>query len=177
MLANRLSNRLLDDPAAPSGPGWVLPGVMVLAAGVRGAYLLGNHANLVADEAVTGIAVHAMLHGEGFLFYPGQSYGGTLEIYLQALIYLLPVPQNELTLRLALLVLAAVSTGLVLLIGRRLLPRPELAVAAAAFYAVGPWFNILGSITALGFYSAGVTLGLGALYCALRAPDGPAGWA
>ncbi|HEY2672245.1 MAG TPA: glycosyltransferase family 39 protein [Rugosimonospora sp.] len=155
--------------AGPRAAG--LPAVLLLAAAVRLAYLAGDRANFNGDEAVTGIMVQHILRGEAFLFYPGQRYGGTLEVYLQALGYLVfRLPQNPLTLRLAQVVLSVASTALVYLCARRMLPGGprRRALLAAAFFAVGPWFNVVGGATAWGFYSVGVTLGMGALYCALR---------
>jgi hypothetical protein len=156
--------------------------VLVLAAATRLAYLAGDRANFNGDEAVNGIMVRQVLRGHAFLFYPGQRYGGTLEVYLQALGYLVfRLPQNPLTLRLAQVALSVASTALVYLCARRTLPGGRRrALLAAAFFAVGPWFNVIGGATAWGFYSVGVTLGLGALYCALRLgadrPRDP-GWA
>ncbi|GIH21664.1 hypothetical protein Raf01_98360 [Rugosimonospora africana] len=155
-----------------------LPAVLALAAVARLTYLGGDRANFNGDEAVTGIMVRHILRGEGFLFYPGQRYGGTLEVYLQALGYLVfQLPQNPLTLRLAQVALSVASTALVYLCARRMLPggRRRRALFAAAFFAVGPWFNLVGGATAWGFYSVGVTLGLCALYCGLRLGTGRRG--
>jgi hypothetical protein len=153
---------------------------MLLAAAVRIAYLAGDKANFNGDEAVTGIMVRHILRGETFVFYPGQHYGGALEVYLQALPYLvLRLPADPVTLRLAQVVLCAASTALVYLCARRMLPATSQALCAAAFFAIGPWFNVLGGATALGFYVVGTTLGVGALYCALRLGDARArnvGW-
>jgi len=142
------------------------------AAGARMAYLTGDQANLNGDEAVTGIMVRDILRGETFVFFPGQHYGGTLEVYLQALGYwVFHLPQKPVTLRLAQVVLSAATTALVYLCARRMLPTVRQAVFAAALYAIGPWFNVLGGATAFGFYVVGTTLGIGALYCALRLTD------
>lgn len=148
---------------------------VVLCAVARLAYLLGPVVQFDADEATTGIMVREMLAGrELYVFYAGQDYGGALEQYLEAGTYLLfRLPQNPLTLRLPLVALCMVTCGLVYLVAREVLDSPARAVLAALLYAVAPWFNILGTVTSLGFYAAGQALGAAALYFALRAARDP----
>jgi 4-amino-4-deoxy-L-arabinose transferase-like glycosyltransferase len=117
--------------------------------------------------------VRHILDGHGYVFYAGQDYGGTLEQYLEAGVYaVFRLPQNELTLRLPLVALCMVTCALVYLVGRDMLGGPGRALAAAGLYAVSPWFNVIGTVTSLGFYAAGQTLGIAALWCALRAGRG-----
>ena len=164
---------LADGGALPTG--WVRGAAWaaVLGAGaVRFAYLASNRATFNADEAVTGIMARNILHGHNYSFYPGQSYGGTLEPYLQTLSYLVfRLPQNPLTLRLALVFLGMVTCYLTWLCALRIVPDPRVALVAPAVFAVGPWFNVLGGSTALGFYVAGTAMATGAVYCALRVTD------
>ncbi len=147
-----------------------LPAALVALAGlVRVVYLTSSRANFNGDEAVTGVMVRHMLHGEHFWFYPGQHYGGTLEGYLQAASYFVfRMPQNPVTLRLTQVALSMATTALIYLCARRMLPSVRQAAFAAGFFAIAPWFNVLEGATSLGFYVVGVTAGTGALYCALR---------
>ena len=157
----------------------LLPAALLCAA-ARLWYLGGPAAQFNADEATTGLMVREILAGRHYVFYAGQDYGGTLEQYLQAAAYLLvPMPQTAWTLRLPLVALSVVTCVLVQLLAERVLgDRPRAAVAAVLF-AVSPWFNVVGSVTALGFYVVGQTLTVAVLYGALRAgdhrPRGPTG--
>ena len=148
---------------------------VVLCAVARLGYLLSPVVQFNADEATTGLMVREILAGrEFYVFYAGQDYGGALEQYLEAGTYLLfRLPENALTLRLPLVALCMATCGLVHLIAREVLDSPARAVLAALLYAVSPWFNILGTVTSLGFYAAGQALGAAALYCALRAARDP----
>ncbi|CAA9269057.1 MAG: hypothetical protein AVDCRST_MAG41-2842 [uncultured Corynebacteriales bacterium] len=145
-------------------------GLAVLLAGVlRLWYLLSPVAQFNADEATTGIMVREILAGRPYVFYAGQDYGGTLEQYLEAAAYLvLRLPENPVTLRLPLVALAMATCALTYLVAGRLFDDPVRPVLAAVLYAVGPWFNLIGSVTSLGFYAAGQFLSIAAVYCALR---------
>ncbi len=147
----------------------LLPAALLCAA-ARLWYLGGPAVQFNADEATTGLMVREILAGRHYVFYAGQDYGGTLEQYLQAAAYLLvPMPQTAWTLRLPLVALSMVTCVLVQLLAERVLgDRPRAAVAAVLF-AVSPWFNVVGSVTALGFYVVGQTLTVAVLYGALRA--------
>ncbi|MFL6127444.1 MAG: glycosyltransferase family 39 protein [Mycobacteriales bacterium] len=147
-----------------------LPAAVVVCALARLWYLGGPAAQFNADEATTGLMVREILGGRHFTFYAGQHYGGTLEQYLQAAVYLLvPMPSTAWTLRLPLVALSMLTCALVHLLADRVLGSPVRAGLAALLYAVSPWFNVVGSVTSLGFYVAGQTLSVAALYAALRA--------
>jgi 4-amino-4-deoxy-L-arabinose transferase-like glycosyltransferase len=155
----------------------LLPSVLLCGA-ARLWYLGGPAVQFNADEAATGLMVREILHGRHFVFYAGQSYGGTLEQYLQAAAYLLlPMPETAWTLRLPLVALSMATCVLVYLLAERVLGSPARATVAALLFAVSPWFNVFGSVTPLGFYVAGQTLCAAALYGTLRVSDGArAGW-
>lgn len=147
--------------------------VVALAAATRLAYLLSPAMQFNADEATTGIMVRRILDGHGFVYYAGQDYGGALEQYVEAAVYaVLRLPQNELTLRLPLVALCMVTCALVHRVARDVLGSEAKALLAAALYAVSPWFNVIGTVTSLGFYAVGQTLSVAALWCALRAHRG-----
>lgn len=148
---------------------------VALCGAVRLAYLLSPVVQFNADEATTGLMVREILAGRHrYVFYAGQDYGGALEQYLEAGTYLLfRLPQNELTLRLPLVALTMLTCALTYLVGREVLGGPAKALVAALLFAVAPWFNVLGSVTSLGFYAAGPALSMLALYGALRSARDP----
>ena len=165
--------------AAPAPPRrrtllpWLVAAAVLVTAAARVAYLLSPVMQFNADEATTGIMVRRILAGHGYVFYAGQDYGGALEQYLEAAVYAVTrLPQNPLTLRLPLVALCCLTCLLVYRVGRDVLGDPRRALVAAALYAVGPWFNVIGTVTSLGFYAAGQALGMVALWCALRADRG-----
>jgi hypothetical protein len=80
--------------------------------------------------------------------------------------------------------LSMATCALIYLVARRVIPTTNAvpAVVAALLYAVSPWFNVIGSVTSLGFYAAGQLTAISAIYCALRLADADtardrAGWA
>jgi 4-amino-4-deoxy-L-arabinose transferase-like glycosyltransferase len=165
--------------AAPAPPrrrtllAWLVAAAVLVTAAARVAYLASPVMQFNADEATTGIMVRRILAGHGYVFYAGQEYGGALEQYLEAAVYAVTrLPQNPLTLRLPLVALCCLTCVLVYRVGRDVLGDPAQALVAAALYAVGPWFNVIGTVTSLGFYAAGQALGMVALWCALRADRG-----
>lgn len=145
----------------------------LLAAAVRLGYLGGPANQFNADEATSGLMVREILRGRHYVFYAGQDYGGTLEHYLQAAAYLLlPMPQTGFTLRLPLVALGVLTCVLIQLTGERVLGDPARAALAAVLFAVSPWFNVVGAVTALGFYASAQALSAAVLLGALRAADG-----
>jgi 4-amino-4-deoxy-L-arabinose transferase-like glycosyltransferase len=142
---------------------------VLLAGATRAAYLLSSRMQFNADEAVTGLMAREILDGHQYVFYAGQDYGGSLEQYLEAGLYAaLPLPENPFTLRLPLVLLCMATCALTYAVAARLFDDPVRPVLAAVLYAVGPWFNIVGSVTSFGFYAAGQFLLIAAVLCALR---------
>jgi hypothetical protein len=165
--------------AAPARPArrtalpWLVAAAVLVTAAARVGYLVSPAMQFNADEATTGIMVRRILAGSGYVFYAGQDYGGALEQYLEAAVYAVTrLPQDPLTLRLPLVALCCLTCVLVYRVGRDVLGDPARALVAAGLYAVGPWFNVVGTVTSLGFYAAGQALGMVALWCALRADRG-----
>ena len=147
-------------------------GCVVLCGLARLWYLTSSKVQFNADEATTGVMVRRILHGHMYVFFPGQDYGGSLEAYLQAGTYLIfRLPENPLTLRIPLVVLSMATCAMVYLVGARVLPSPIHAIIAALIYALSPWFNVIGSVTSLGFYVAGQLTAIAAIYCAIRCAD------
>ena len=147
-------------------------GCVVLCGLARLWYLTSAKVQFNADEATTGVMAREIMHGHMYVFFPGQNYGGSLEAYLQAGTYLIfRLPQNPLTLRFALVALSMATCAMVYLVAARVLPSPINAIFAALIYALSPWFNVIGSVTSLGFYISGQLAAITAVYCAIRCAD------
>ncbi len=143
--------------------------VVLVTVGTRLAYLLSGRDRFNGDEAVTGVVVKQILHGHWYVFFPGQQYGGTGEEYLQALAYwLLPLPQDRLTLRFVQLALSATTCALIYACARRMSLRPTQAVFPALLFAVGPWYNVQNGAMTMSFYTLSQTLSIAGLYFAMR---------
>lgn len=154
------------------GPAARLLPAALLAAAVRLGYLGGPANQFNADEATSGLMVREILRGRHYVFYAGQEYGGTVEHYLQAAAYLLlPMPQTAWTLRLPLVALSVLTCVLVQLTAERVFGDPARAALAAVLFAVWPWFNVVGAVTALGFYASAQALAAAVVLGALRAGD------
>jgi len=153
----------------PSNPG-LLALVAIIATGcVRLAYLLSNADRFNGDEAISGIVAAQIRRGHFYTFFPGQSYGGVFEEYLQAAMYfVLPLPQNPLTLRFTELAMSMMTAALIYLVGRSILPSAWHAAIAASFFALGPWYNVQGGAMAMSFYDLGALLAIGGFYFAVR---------
>ncbi len=177
--------RLERSPALPAGTptriglarnrAFITAAALVLATiGARLAYLLSGQDRFNGDEAATGIMVHRILQGHGYLFFAGQNYGGALEQYFQAAMYFVTrLPQDRLTLRFVQLALAAGTCALIYACGRRMLPSPGHAVVAALLFAISPWYNVQG-VMSMGFYTLSQTLAICGVYFVIRLSDRPA---
>ncbi len=158
-------------------PGWAAAIVVLVAIGSRLAYLLSSADRFNADEAVTGLMVRRILHGQNFAFYAGQDYGGTFEMYLQAATYfVLRLPQNALTLRFAELAVSGFTCALIYWTAARMLASRWHAVAAALVFAVGPYYNIQDGAMAMAFYTVCQCFAAAGFYCALRLSARPGQW-
>lgn len=142
---------------------------LVAAFAIRlGVALSPSTAVFDSDQAVTGIAAQRIGTGADFaVFFPGQTYMGTLEQYFQALI-LLVAPETKLTLQILAVVLGTLTTGLVFLVGRRVIDSAWGGALAAGIFAIGPWYLIDKGIKSHGAYAAGTLLALACLYLAYR---------
>ena len=152
-----------------------LVAVLGLCLAVRLVMLSSPLARLDSDEAVTGIMAQRILDGHHLAFYAGQSYQGSAEQYLQALV-LAVLPDTPFVLRLVQVGLAVLACAGVYLLARLVFRdgprsgalRPEgRALAAAALFAVGPYFSVFFSIKSRGAYDTGLLAGLGGMVVAL----------
>ena len=116
-----------------------IAGVLLLAAGLRGAILFAGHRGLRSDEAVVGLmAKHIFTRGETPVFLYGQAYGGghAMVAYLAAPLFALFGRSAALLAGIS-VALSLVSIWLVWLIMRRHFG-DAAAVLAAALYAFSP---------------------------------------
>jgi hypothetical protein len=124
-----------------------------------------------ADEAVVGLMVRHLTHGEFTTFYWGQAYGGTQEAILTTPLFLI-AGASWLALRLVPIALNAVAALIVWRVGRRTLGEPAGAVAGALFW-IWPPFNYYQLVHQLAFYASDVVyVGL-LLLLALRIVERP----
>jgi len=116
-----------------------IAGVLLLAAGLRGAILFAGHRGLRSDEAVVGLmAKHIFTRGETPVFLYGQAYGGghAMVAYLAAPLFA-AFGRSEVLLAGVSVALSLVSVWLVWLIVRRHVGEAA-AILAAALYAFSP---------------------------------------
>ena len=124
-----------------------------------------------SDEAIWALMARHVLDGEFPVYFWGQGYGGTIEVYLGA--PLMWAFGGGLGAARALsLLLTAVATWLVWVVGRRALDPRRAAVAAALFW-VWPAYAAWKSTRANGFYLSGQILGLLVILLVLRLAERP----
>ena len=138
----------------------------VLRAGVLASDSLGV---LDSDEAVVGLMARHALDGELPAFFWGQSYGGTLEPLLAALVFAV-AGSGVLALKLVPILLFAAAGVLVWLIGRRTIGERGAAIAVLLF-AIGPAYVVWWSTKERGFYGVTLVLSLVVVLLVLRLRD------
>ncbi len=126
---------------------------------------------LDSDEAVPGLMARHFLQGDLSTFYWGQSYGGTAEIVLLALGFLV-AGSNVVVLRLVPIVLYGIAAVLLWRIGRRTIGEPGATVAALLFW-VWPTYFVWRSTREYGYYGVLLVCGLSLLLLALRLNERP----
>ena len=124
-----------------------------------------------SDEAVWALMTRHVLDGEFPAYFWGQGYGGTIEVYLGAPLMWAFGGGLGAARALALL-LTAVATCLVWVVGRRALDARRAAVAAALFW-VWPAYAAWKSTRVNGFYLSGQILGLLVILLVLRLAERP----
>ena len=141
-------------------------GIALRIASLRGAYGASD-----SDEAVWALMSRHVLDGEFPVYFWGQGYGGTIEVYLAApLVWAFGGGLGA--ARALALLLTAVATWLVWVVGRRALDPRRAAVAAALFW-VWPAYAAWKSSRVNGFYLSGQILGLLVILLVLRLAERP----
>ena len=126
---------------------------------------------LDSDEAVPGLMARHFLHGQLSTFYWGQNYGGTFEIALVALAFLIG-GSTSVMLGLVPIALSGVAAILVWRIGCRTIGMPAAAFAATLAW-VWPAYFVWRSTREYGYYGVLVVCSLAILLLALRLCDRP----
>ena len=139
---------------------------LVLRVGVLGSDTLGA---LDSDEAVVGLMARHALDGELTAFYWGQSYGGSFESLLAALVFAF-AGSGVLALKLVPLALFALAGVLVWSIGRRTIG-DRGALVAVALFAIGPAYVVWWSTKERLFYGTTLVLSLVVVLLVLRLHD------
>ena len=140
--------------------------VLAGAAIVRLVLLTTTAVRLDGDEAVTGIMARRILDGHHLAFFAGQSYMGTGEQYLQAVV-LAALPDTDLTLRLPQVALSVASCACVYAVARQCGLSERRSVLAAALFAIGPYFSVFQSVRSLGAYDLAMVAGIAGVLLAL----------
>lgn len=127
-----------------------------------------------ADEAVVGLMARDWLDGQATVFYWGQSYGGSQESLLVALVYA-ALPAAPLASKLVPAALHAATALIVWRLGKTMFSARAGLVAGALFW-IWPAAFVWWSIKARGHYSVTLVLGTAALFLAVRLAGGLEGW-
>ena len=121
---------------------------------------------LDSDEAVWGLMALATAHGHPNVFFWGQAYGGTQEVFLLAPI-LRVTGASVIALRVTQTLLYAAAAVLVWRVGRRTVGEPSARIAAALFW-VWPAYLVWRSTREYGFYGSALVLSLASLLATMR---------
>ena len=111
---------------------------------------------LDGDEAVWGLMARHFLDGEFSVFFWGQGYGGTLEVFPTAALFAL-LGTSTLAIRIVPIVLTALAAVIVWRVGRRTVGEPAARIAAVLLW-VWPPYLVWKSERAHGFYGSGLVL-------------------
>jgi hypothetical protein len=115
---------------------FVLAGLLVLAAAIRLTLICLRWPDINSDEATIGLMALHIATGRDFpSFYYGQSYLGTGQAYLAALLFWAPGP-SVVAIRVGMLLLHLGFLGLLYVLARRLYS-PGVGLAAVGLLALG----------------------------------------
>lgn len=146
--------------------GWVVAILGLGGVALRVWILLDPVGALDSDEAIVGLMARHMLDGEFPLFFWGQSYGGSQEVALTALVFSVAGP-STLAVKLVPLALNAAACVLVWRVGLRTVGHPAAQLAGALAW-VWPGAFVWWSVKATGFYELTLVLVAATLLLVLR---------
>ena len=150
---------------------WIV-GVVVLGAALRFWILAEPRlGKLDPDESVAGLMALHFSEGEFAAFFWGQSYGGTAEVALTAILFKV-FGFSVFLPKVITIGLHAVGSWLTWRVGIRLFDRNTAAVAAALAW-VWPTFAVWKSNRFMGFYALGLVLVMLILLLVVRNAEAP----
>lgn len=140
--------------------------VLALAAAIQVAVIAGDRIHWDSDQAVVGIMARDILErGAHPVFFYGNAYAGTIDVYWLALVFEM-LGQSVNSYRFAMMVLLGALIYTVYRTARTRFPRGA-ALLAAGYLALPPWFFLYKGLTA-GVYDVLAILGGACIYCAFR---------
>jgi hypothetical protein len=164
------------DPARPAASSstdrlvWIaILAAIVFGIGVRIWMYSSPLGALDSDEALWGLVTKYALRGEFYALYPGQPYGGTVEVYLSVPFVAL-MGMTRLAIRIVPLGLHILGCVLVWRVARRTTEEIVARVAGAIFWIWPPTF-VWFSIKERGFYGVTLVCALVVILEALRLKD------
>ncbi len=127
--------------------------------------------NTSSDEAVSGLMISHLLHGQFATFHWSSiSYGGTQEMILGAPIVWIFGP-STLAIRIVPILYAAITAVLIWRVGRRTVGEPVATVGGLLFWLWPP--RLFPLVLTPGFYASNMLYGALILLLALRAKERP----
>ncbi len=144
---------------------------LIAAIALRVFVAVGPVGALHTDEAVSGLMARHILDGEAPVFYWGQNYGGTAEIFVTAALFAV-TDSSTAALRIVPLVFFVGAAFLIWQIGKRWFGEPGASIAAVLFL-VWPAYFVWKSMQAHGYYGFLILLGVAALHLTLRIDETP----
>ncbi len=136
---------------------WVLASIILLGIALRLYLLFSSQVIIEADEALVGLQAFGILRGERPIFYPGQTYGGSLESYLVAAVFRL-LGTSALTLKLIPFLFSTLFIFMTYQLAKEIY-NPEVGLLSALFVALCPLLLTAFSLKTWGGYSQTLVLG------------------
>ncbi len=136
---------------------WVLASIILLGIALRLYLLFSSQVIIEADEALVGLQAFGILRGERPIFYPGQTYGGSLESYLVAAVFRL-LGASALTLKLIPFLFSTLFIFMTYQLAKEIY-NPEVGLLSALFVALCPLLLTAFSLKTWGGYSQTLVLG------------------
>jgi len=136
---------------------WILASIIFLGIALRLYLLFSSQVIIEADEALVGLQAFGILRGERPIFYPGQTYGGSLESYLVAAVFRL-LGASPLTLKLIPFLFSALFIFMTYQLAKEIYS-PEVGLLSTLFVALCPLLLTAFSLKTWGGYSQTPVLG------------------
>lgn len=147
-------------------------GILVIGVALRAWILLVPRlGKLDADESVSGLMARHFADGEFTAFFWGQSYGGTAEVALTAVLFKLLGPSTLLP-KVVTIGLHGLGAWLTWRVGLRLFEKKTAAIAGALAWA-WPTYAVWKSNRLMGFYALGLVLVMAVALLVIRIEERP----